>query len=198
MPSTMTACSIGEFTSSMMDEMVPEVVLPPADMTIEKCKEFCSKYKFYGVQAGDECHCGDSDYNFVPSPETECDTSCKGNASQKCGGTWRMNVYDSFSSEGSDLVGPSILEPKPFNPLPEKKIKFPREEDIIYSDTDDVLVLYNFRRTSDQDILLVDQSHFKCCIALLSLSLNEKIDSKTKIWKEAKNGLKLSSSTSLF
>ena len=78
-----------------------------------------------------------------------------------------MNVYDSFSSEESDLVGQSVLEPKPFNVnLAEKEIKLPREEDIIYSDTDDVLVLYNFRKTSSQDILFVDQSRFNTSIAI--------------------------------
>ena len=82
------------------------------DMTIEKCKHLCSNYKFFGVQAGDECHCGDSDENLLPSPEIQCDTSCKGNVSQICGGSWRMNVYKTF--ERFDLVFgssiPAILE----------------------------------------------------------------------------------------
>ena len=78
------------------------------DMTIEKCENFCSEYKFYGVQAGDGCYCGDSDYDLLPSPELECDTSCKGNASQICGGSWRMNVYDSFPSQESDFVDSTI------------------------------------------------------------------------------------------
>ena len=74
-----------------------------SDMTIEKCRHYCSEYRFYGVQAGHECHCGDSDYNLLPSLELECNTPCEGNSSQICGGSWRMNVYDSISSRKSDL-----------------------------------------------------------------------------------------------
>ena len=72
------------------------------DMTTEKCKRFCSAYKFYGVQAGNECYCGDSSHNLLPSPDFQCDTQCQGNASQICGGSWRMKVYNNLIYEESE------------------------------------------------------------------------------------------------
>ena len=68
-----------------------------------------------------------------------------------------MNVYDSFSSDESDLVGLTILEPEPgYVTLG----RLPRKEEILYSDTDDVLVL-----SKSRDILFVDQSRFNTSIA---------------------------------
>ena len=63
------------------------------NMTIDSCKHFCSNYKFFGVQRGDECYCGNHDFNFLPSPSLECNKPCDGNKNQFCGGLWRMNVY---------------------------------------------------------------------------------------------------------
>ena len=73
------------------------------DMSILKCKYLCREYKFYGVQHGDECHCGESDDNFLPSPSHECNMPCLGQPDKLCGGSWRMNVFlnknETFSDE---------------------------------------------------------------------------------------------------
>ena len=68
-----------------------------------------------------------------------------------------MNVYDSISSEESYLVGSTILEPESVNVT---LVRLPQKEEIIYSDTDDVLVL-----SKSRDILFVDQSRFNISIA---------------------------------
>ena len=77
------------------------------DLTMEKCSDFCSNYKFFGLQGGDECHCGDFDDNFLPSAQFECNIPCTGD-DQICGGSWRMNI---FMNQKFDLV-PTIT---PYN-----------------------------------------------------------------------------------
>ena len=74
------------------------------DLTIEKCNAFCSNYKFFGLQSGDECYCGDYDYNFLPSSPLECNIPCTGGG-YMCGGSWRMNV---FLTEESELLSTSL------------------------------------------------------------------------------------------
>merc|ERR1711953_394785 len=65
-------------------------------LTPAKCMEACQDqgFLFAGVQIGLECWCG----NDAPPEDrivdmAECDSSCSGDSTQKCGGAWRMNVY---------------------------------------------------------------------------------------------------------
>ena len=74
------------------------------DLTIEKCSNFCSSYKFFGLQGGNECHCGDYDDNFLPSSQLECNLPCTGGY-QICGGSWRMNV---FLNRDSKFLTPTL------------------------------------------------------------------------------------------
>ena len=74
------------------------------DLTLEKCSAFCANYKFFGLQGGDECHCGDYDDNFLPSSPIECNQPCTGDGNI-CGGSWRMNV---FLNEESALLSTSF------------------------------------------------------------------------------------------
>ena len=50
-------------------------------------------YKYFGLQNGDSCYCGNDDSQFVPVPPEECDHPCSGNANEKCGSSWRLSVY---------------------------------------------------------------------------------------------------------
>merc|ERR1712215_250226 len=66
------------------------------DNTPEACKDSCRElgYAYAGVEYGEECFCG----NTPPLMSTivgqeECDDPCTGDATQMCGGSWNMNVY---------------------------------------------------------------------------------------------------------
>ena len=63
--------------------------------TPEECDNLCSNlgFLFYGVQYSYQCFCG----NDLPSDDlkismSECYADCSGDSSQKCGGTWAMNI----------------------------------------------------------------------------------------------------------
>ena len=67
------------------------------NMTRSKCIEAClhSGFSFAGVQTGHECWCG----NVAPPadiivPLSECNFGCPGDSTEKCGGAWRMNVFE--------------------------------------------------------------------------------------------------------
>ena len=67
-------------------------------VTPAKCVEACVGYPFAGVQVGTQCWCG---YEAPPKnkivPMKECNYKCNGDSSLKCGGFWRMNVFESES-----------------------------------------------------------------------------------------------------
>lgn len=61
-------------------------------MTVQSCSAFCSKYKFFGLEYGRECYCGD-DYSGTPVSDSDCSFKCSGNNAQKCGGQVRLELY---------------------------------------------------------------------------------------------------------
>ncbi|XP_048734636.2 uncharacterized protein LOC125650402 [Ostrea edulis] len=66
-------------------------------MTFQKCRSICShkkvNAKYFGLENGNECHCGDTLTRRVLKDEGECTKKCNGNHRQGCGGPWRLTVY---------------------------------------------------------------------------------------------------------
>ena len=59
------------------------------------CKKFCDGFKYYGVQARNQCFCGDKLNGALKKmPESQCRDVCPGDATQKCGAGGRMNLYE--------------------------------------------------------------------------------------------------------
>ncbi|KAL5608539.1 hypothetical protein FOBRF1_009036 [Fusarium oxysporum] len=66
-------------------------------MTLNVCSKFCSSkgYPYLGLENGEDCYCskkGPSN-GSVEAPASQCSVACKGNKSQKCGASKRLNVY---------------------------------------------------------------------------------------------------------
>jgi len=59
-----------------------------------ECQKFCRGFRYFAVQYTTECFCGNNLNHSVRKPDGECNASCPGNRSQKCGGTWRLNLYE--------------------------------------------------------------------------------------------------------
>ena len=63
-------------------------MISSSTMTIEVCKNHCFKKNllYAGVQAMEECFCGNEIYPKIIRPQSECNTPCGGNQNQMCGG----------------------------------------------------------------------------------------------------------------
>lgn len=57
------------------------------------CMAACSKYKYFGLQYGGECYCGDSYGAYGRSREEECFTPCSSDSKLICGGVLRNSVF---------------------------------------------------------------------------------------------------------
>ncbi|PPQ65259.1 hypothetical protein CVT24_011414 [Panaeolus cyanescens] len=91
------------------------------DMTVISCISICqgNGFNFAGVEGGSQCFCGNSiKTGAVQKTEPECGMPCTGDASQRCGDIWRLNIYQaqatpSSSSSSSTVPGITNHVPAP-------------------------------------------------------------------------------------
>ena len=67
------------------------------DNSPEKCAKFCQpesgSYWYFALQYGKYCYCGNSLQHQTKKPEKDCWTTCPGDPSKKCGGSYRNSLY---------------------------------------------------------------------------------------------------------
>ncbi|KKA29005.1 hypothetical protein TD95_004681 [Thielaviopsis punctulata] len=64
-------------------------------MVAQLCAAACAKSKYFGLEYGDECWCGNTiAYNAPLAPSaSECSMPCSGDANATCGGSQRIQIY---------------------------------------------------------------------------------------------------------
>ena len=79
-----------------------------AGMTVEKCSDSCAGFKYFGVEYGEECYCGNTlgAGSALTTPE-KCNMECKGNKFQTCGAGRLLNMYQAKAAGGSTSATPS-------------------------------------------------------------------------------------------
>jgi hypothetical protein len=46
------------------------------------------------IQIGFQCFCGSSSVGFEEASEDDCSTNCNGDQTEKCGGFYRLSIYN--------------------------------------------------------------------------------------------------------
>ncbi|KAK3989078.1 WSC domain-containing protein [Cladorrhinum sp. PSN332] len=76
-------------------------------MTVQKCASACTGFKYFALEYGRECFCGNTiNTGSVPAPAEDCSFTCPGDPTQDCGAGNRLNLYTrsapppSFTSYG--------------------------------------------------------------------------------------------------
>ncbi|XP_078327983.1 xylosyltransferase sqv-6-like [Crassostrea virginica] len=64
------------------------------------CSTYCStrdSYKYFGLQTGNECYCGNeirANLNSSLAPPDDCKVNrCQNNPGEWCGGAWRIEIF---------------------------------------------------------------------------------------------------------
>jgi len=123
--------------------VLPHARINDHSLTIERCIAHCHRrnFDYAGVEFSHECFCG----NLNPSsslkrPQSECNAKCKGNHNQKCGGTWRINVYKVGSSIRGNRNLQGTYENKQIQSFEEREMEqeFEREEEMDQSFEEDL------------------------------------------------------------
>ena len=64
---------------------------------VEDCNQYCllanKAFTFFAVQHSTGCFCGFKYGSQGNAPESDCNTTCAGNAKETCGGADRNSVY---------------------------------------------------------------------------------------------------------
>ncbi len=65
-------------------------------MTIESCQAFCTTndYALSGVEYASQCFCSNSIAEGSTGGQSGCDMACTGEASEACGGSSRLNIFN--------------------------------------------------------------------------------------------------------
>lgn len=59
------------------------------------CRKYCTaqKYKYFGLQAGYQCTCGNLYGAFGRVHASQCNTPCRGDRRRRCGAGWKNAIY---------------------------------------------------------------------------------------------------------
>ena len=69
----------------------------PGGDSVERCNSLCAPlgYKYFGLQAGHACFCGNSFGSMGAAPqESDCSARCRANQTEICGGADFNSVYE--------------------------------------------------------------------------------------------------------
>lgn len=74
--------------------VLSDVYVKDDQMDTGKCSRICYGYRYYGVEAGKECWCGNN-MNGNPARYvwTQCNTQCPGNKALYCGAAMKIGIY---------------------------------------------------------------------------------------------------------
>lgn len=89
---------VGCFKDAPERDLVRETYTITNEMTVDMCAARCrqSGFAYAGLQAGNQCFCGNSYGKFGPS--NGCALKCLGNQNQVCGGDWANSIYSLSNS----------------------------------------------------------------------------------------------------
>ncbi|XP_065944763.1 uncharacterized protein [Magallana gigas] len=93
-----TAIVEKEFVGCYMDQQartLNEKKTISTTMTVDSCRKTCTdlKFKYYGVEYGKECFCGNKLTTIKKMRDSDCLQPCTGDKTQACGGDWRIALY---------------------------------------------------------------------------------------------------------
>lgn len=67
------------------------------------CEQECSGKRIAALINGSQCYCGDSDPSLDSDDDSNCDTSCQGYGTEKCGGSGYYTVYVNADVDSEDV-----------------------------------------------------------------------------------------------
>jgi hypothetical protein len=86
---------VGCYKDTSTRDLNGKAVMDSNSMTVASCDQICSGFKYFGVQYGSQCFCGNTMGTYGAASDSDCSNKCQGNNNEMCGGTWRNSIYAS-------------------------------------------------------------------------------------------------------
>ncbi|KAK3179203.1 hypothetical protein K4F52_009323 [Lecanicillium sp. MT-2017a] len=88
------ACYVDGSDNHILERLISDMG-GDADLTIPKCQYACyrARFRFAGVQNGNQCWCSSYVGGEFAKDDSECDTPCTGDEKTICGGEERLVVF---------------------------------------------------------------------------------------------------------
>ena len=90
---------------------LPDKKIVRGDMNLFTCYDNCKDYKYFGLQNGNECYCGNKRPQIGYADN--CDMNCSGDRNETCGGKWANSVYENpvyIKSQGQFRVKDELAD----------------------------------------------------------------------------------------
>eukprot|EP00057_Strongylocentrotus_purpuratus_P026182 XP_011680656.1 PREDICTED: WSC domain-containing protein 2-like [Strongylocentrotus purpuratus] len=118
---------IGCVEDDARDRVLPGVRITSSSISISYCIQYCSEsttanYVYAGVEAGNECFCGEDSDNYTRhgvGSDDDCQIPCSGDPTESCGGLGYIAIFTSHdypstpSTFDMNLLGQVEYEPSP-------------------------------------------------------------------------------------
>ncbi|OTA02666.1 hypothetical protein A9Z42_0030630 [Trichoderma parareesei] len=99
---------VGCWTEGSGDRALGQKATIDPDMTNEACAEFCSDFRYFGTEYGDECYCGSFlAGSSATAPLADCNMPCAGNEFEYCGASNRLELYINPNVTGGNPEQPA-------------------------------------------------------------------------------------------
>ncbi|EHK27347.1 uncharacterized protein TRIVIDRAFT_73257 [Trichoderma virens Gv29-8] len=99
---------VGCWTEGQGDRALGQAATQAADMTNEACAAFCSNYRYFGTEYGDECYCGSFlSTSSATAPLADCNMPCGGDQFEYCGASNRLELYINPNITGGEPEQPA-------------------------------------------------------------------------------------------
>eukprot|EP01064_Diplonema_japonicum_P020620 TRINITY_DN3021_c4_g1_i2.p1 TRINITY_DN3021_c4_g1~~TRINITY_DN3021_c4_g1_i2.p1 ORF type:complete len:680 (+),score=221.43 TRINITY_DN3021_c4_g1_i2:98-2137(+) len=101
---------VGCFKEKETAKVLNRLAYSSGSNTAEECVSAClwNGFQYAGVEAGEECWCGDGVAGAERTATTECDLPCPGDESQWCGDGHRSLVFATDKSKAAPTTAPAV------------------------------------------------------------------------------------------
>ncbi|KAK5197016.1 hypothetical protein LTR92_002954 [Exophiala xenobiotica] len=82
------------YTEATTGRALSAFTLADNSITLQTCASNCTQYRYFGVEYGRECYCGNTlAAGSAPANDGRCNMGCAGNSSVLCGGPSGLTLY---------------------------------------------------------------------------------------------------------
>ncbi|KAK5556817.1 hypothetical protein LTR46_005329 [Exophiala xenobiotica] len=83
------------YTEATTGRALSAFTLADNSITLQTCASNCTQYRYFGVEYGRECYCGNTlAAGSAPATDGRCNMGCAGNSSVLCGGPSGLTLYN--------------------------------------------------------------------------------------------------------